>query len=238
MIDADPQARARTVKVKVISPHQPVLPPAAGGAPFVPVEFTGLTVTPYVNQAGRLAYSVKATGVRAPVLPAARRARPVTAASAVPVRTVRRRRHERALESFAQVNVHVGSDWRVRCLPGSGYPPVLDIGAGQIQVSVSLAEKEIRASAVEFAAELAREAARFAAEVERRYADQQTAKRADHGSLTRRSERQMKAGRLELVPPAAPVSPHVRQEAERNPSYAFKQERRGDRGIVRPGQQP
>jgi hypothetical protein len=52
---------------------------------------------------------------------------------------------------------------------------VLDIGAGQIQVSVSLAEKEIRASAVEFAAELAREAARFAAEVERRYADQQVA---------------------------------------------------------------
>jgi hypothetical protein len=32
---------------------------------------------------------------------------------------------------------------------------------------------------VEFAAELAREAARFAAEVERRYADQQTAVRAD-----------------------------------------------------------
>jgi hypothetical protein len=69
VIDADPQARARTVKIKVISPHQPVLPPAAGGAPFVPVEFTGLTVTPYVNQAGRLAYSVKATGVRAPGAP-------------------------------------------------------------------------------------------------------------------------------------------------------------------------
>ena len=85
----------------------------------------------------------------------------------------------RALETFAQVNVSVGSDWQVRCLPGSGYPPVLDIGAGQIQVSVSLAEKEIRASAVEFAAEFAREAARFAAEVERRYADQQTATRAD-----------------------------------------------------------
>ena len=66
MIDADPQARARTVKVKVASAQQPVLPPAPGGAPFVPVEFTGLTVTPYVNQAGRLAYSVKATGVPAP----------------------------------------------------------------------------------------------------------------------------------------------------------------------------
>ena len=69
VIDADPQARARTVKIKVISAHQPVLPPAASGAPFVPVEFTGLTVTPYVNQAGRLAYSVKATGVRAPGAP-------------------------------------------------------------------------------------------------------------------------------------------------------------------------
>ena len=69
VIDADPQARARTVKIKVISPHQPVLPSATGGAPFVPVEFTGLTVTPYVNQAGRLAYSVKATGVRAPGAP-------------------------------------------------------------------------------------------------------------------------------------------------------------------------
>ena len=86
MIDADPQARARTVKVKVISAHQPVLPPAMSGAPFVPVEFTGLTVTPYVNQAGRLAYSVKATGVR----PAGRHG-----GMAVPARTVRRRRRER-----------------------------------------------------------------------------------------------------------------------------------------------
>ena len=42
-----------------------VLPPAHPGMPFVPVEFAGLTVTPYVNQAGRLAYSLKATGVRA-----------------------------------------------------------------------------------------------------------------------------------------------------------------------------
>jgi hypothetical protein len=65
VIDADPQARARTVKVKVASVQQPVLLSAPGGAPFVAVEFTGLTVTPYVNQAGRLAYSVKAAGVRA-----------------------------------------------------------------------------------------------------------------------------------------------------------------------------
>ena len=64
VIDADPAARDKTAKVKVAAPAQPVLPPATAGMPFVPVEFEGLTVTPYVNQAGRLAYSLKAAGVR------------------------------------------------------------------------------------------------------------------------------------------------------------------------------
>lgn len=64
VIDPDPQARNRTVKVKVASQAQPTLPAPPPGSPFVPVEFTGLTVTPYVNQAGRLAYSLKAAGVR------------------------------------------------------------------------------------------------------------------------------------------------------------------------------
>jgi hypothetical protein len=66
VIDADPQARTRTVKVKVAAEYQPTLPAPAAGSPFVAVEFTGLTVTPYVTQAGRLGYSLKATGVRAP----------------------------------------------------------------------------------------------------------------------------------------------------------------------------
>jgi len=66
VIDADPAARDKTVKVKIAAQVQPVLPPAGAGMPFVPVEFTGLTVTPYVNQAGRLAYPLKAAGVRAP----------------------------------------------------------------------------------------------------------------------------------------------------------------------------
>jgi len=66
VIDADPQARTRTVKVKVAAERQPILPSSPAGSPFVPVEFAGLTVTPYVTQAGRLAYSLKATGVRAP----------------------------------------------------------------------------------------------------------------------------------------------------------------------------
>jgi hypothetical protein len=66
VIDADPKARDRTIKVKVAAEYQPTLPPASAGSPFTAVEFTGLTVAPYVNQAGRLAYSFKATGVRAP----------------------------------------------------------------------------------------------------------------------------------------------------------------------------
>jgi hypothetical protein len=66
VIDADATARTRTVKVKVAAQVQPVLPAHAGGVPFVPVEFTGLTVTPYVMQAGKLGYSLKASGVRSP----------------------------------------------------------------------------------------------------------------------------------------------------------------------------
>jgi hypothetical protein len=75
VIDADESARQRTVKVKLAAQVQPVLPPPAGGSPFTAVEFDGLTVTPYVdtgrcqgkNKCGaRQAYSLKATGVRAP----------------------------------------------------------------------------------------------------------------------------------------------------------------------------
>ncbi|HET9895190.1 MAG TPA: plasmid replication, integration and excision activator [Streptosporangiaceae bacterium] len=65
VIDGDASARDKTAKIKVASANQPVLPAGSAGVPFVPVEFAGLTVTPYVNQAGRLAYSLKATGVRA-----------------------------------------------------------------------------------------------------------------------------------------------------------------------------
>jgi hypothetical protein len=70
VIDADPEARTKTVKVKVAAQAEPAVPPSQPGLPFSPVEFTGLAVTPYVNQAGRLAYSLKATGVRAPGRPA------------------------------------------------------------------------------------------------------------------------------------------------------------------------
>ena len=75
VIDADEQARQRTVKVKVAAAVQPVLPSSAPGSPFTAVEFEGLTVTPYADTsrcqgkgkcAARQGYSLKATGVRAP----------------------------------------------------------------------------------------------------------------------------------------------------------------------------
>ena len=75
VIDADETARQRTVKVKIAAQVQPVLPAPAPGSPFTAVEFDGMTATPYVDTgrcqgkgkcAARQAYSLKATGVRAP----------------------------------------------------------------------------------------------------------------------------------------------------------------------------
>jgi hypothetical protein len=77
VIDAQENARQRTVKVKVASQVQPVLPPPVPGSPFTAVEFDGMTAFPYVDASrctgdgkhrcgARQAYSFKATGVRAP----------------------------------------------------------------------------------------------------------------------------------------------------------------------------
>jgi hypothetical protein len=69
VLDADPDARkdAKTVTVKISAPHQPVPPEAMTGMPFRPVEFDGLTVTPYLDdKRNRVAYSFRATSMRAP----------------------------------------------------------------------------------------------------------------------------------------------------------------------------
>ncbi|MBN9759254.1 MULTISPECIES: plasmid replication, integration and excision activator [unclassified Pseudonocardia] len=71
VLDADPEARRseKTVVVKIAAADQPVPPEAAGGLPFRPVEFDGLTVTPYVQESGgrpRVAYSFRAAGMRSP----------------------------------------------------------------------------------------------------------------------------------------------------------------------------
>ena len=78
--DLDPEAakpgRTTEVKVKIVAPHQPV--PPKRQHPGVPpaVVFEGMTLTPYVDAArcngsstrcrGRQAYSIRATGMRAP----------------------------------------------------------------------------------------------------------------------------------------------------------------------------
>ena len=77
VIDAQEDARQRTVKVKIAAQVQPVLPSPVPGSPFTAVEFDGLAVTPYVDTGrcqakdrgrcgARQAYSLKATDVRAP----------------------------------------------------------------------------------------------------------------------------------------------------------------------------
>ena len=69
-MDRDPATRKAEVKVKVTAPYLPVLPPEIlPGAGIAAVEFSGLTVTPYVEETGRrarLAFSYRATGVHAP----------------------------------------------------------------------------------------------------------------------------------------------------------------------------
>ncbi|WP_084964581.1 plasmid replication, integration and excision activator [Thermoactinospora rubra] len=68
VMDGDPTLKAaqKTVAVKILSPTQPVPPPPMPGLPFTPVEFGHITVTPYVNGSGRLAYSIKVREMRAP----------------------------------------------------------------------------------------------------------------------------------------------------------------------------
>lgn len=71
VMDADPEARKgqREITVKVVAEVQPVPPEALPGVPFRPVEFTDMTVTPYVDTNGvrpRQAYSFRASGMRKP----------------------------------------------------------------------------------------------------------------------------------------------------------------------------
>ena len=74
VIDADPNATktTRSLSIRIVAKHKPALPEAPAGQPFTPVEFEGLTASPYVadspmgNGKGRLAWSFRATGVTAP----------------------------------------------------------------------------------------------------------------------------------------------------------------------------
>jgi hypothetical protein len=69
VVDMDPdlEGRSREVAVKILSDRMPAPPTRA---PFELVEFEGLVVTPYVNDKGRMAYSLRATGIKAAARPA------------------------------------------------------------------------------------------------------------------------------------------------------------------------
>ncbi len=71
VLDADEDAGRKdaVVVVKVAAAHQPVPPKNTSGFPWTPVEFTGLTATPYVDDNGnrpRLAWSLRASGLVEP----------------------------------------------------------------------------------------------------------------------------------------------------------------------------
>jgi hypothetical protein len=63
VVDMDPdlEGRSRETVVKILADYQPVPP---GRTPFEAIEFENLTVTPYVNDKGRMAYSLRATGFK------------------------------------------------------------------------------------------------------------------------------------------------------------------------------
>ena len=169
VIDADPEARQRTVKVKVAATYQPVLPDApAPGSPFVPVEFEGLQATSWVDASrcraketgkcgARMAYSLKATGsgpVPAAVPPGARaQGRGLMPARRVPAL---------ALPVDPQAAV---------CFRGYEHrTPLLTITTGRPALLVTLTlPEQLEAGHVDFARQLAAQAWAYAAAVERRY---------------------------------------------------------------------
>jgi hypothetical protein len=63
VVDMDPEleGRSREVVVKILADRMPSPPTRT---PFEAVEFEGLQVTPYVNDKGRMAYSLRATGLK------------------------------------------------------------------------------------------------------------------------------------------------------------------------------
>ena len=66
-LDPDLAGRARETMVKILADRMPVPPTRQ---PFELVEFDGLVVTPYVTDRGKLAFSLRATGIKTATRPA------------------------------------------------------------------------------------------------------------------------------------------------------------------------
>ena len=120
------------------------------------MEFEHLTVTPYVNDKNRMAYSLRATGLKAAV-------RPAPAPGSVEGRGVTAARRVPALA------VPVDARSAVTFL---GYPnrsPLLAITTGRALLVTLTLPEQLEAGHVEFARQLACRAMAYAVEVERRY---------------------------------------------------------------------
>ena len=61
-MDQELEGRSRETVVKIVADYMPVNPTKAA---FEAVEFENLTVTPYINDKNRMAYSLRAAGIRA-----------------------------------------------------------------------------------------------------------------------------------------------------------------------------
>src|SRR5262249_6027435 len=63
VVDLDPELAGRPPEVagKILADRMPTPPTRA---PFEPVEFDGLTVTPYVTDKGRMAFSLRARSIK------------------------------------------------------------------------------------------------------------------------------------------------------------------------------
>jgi hypothetical protein len=61
-MDQELEGRSRETVVKIVADYMPVNPTKAA---FEAVEFENLTVTPYINDKNRMAYSLRATSIRA-----------------------------------------------------------------------------------------------------------------------------------------------------------------------------
>ena len=83
--------------------------------------------------------------------------------------------------SFGQISLHVGQDWWTFLNAYDDHTPILDVAAGSTTVTVSIADRKVDDSALEFARELASRAAQFAAEVERLHARQRQDSGAGNG---------------------------------------------------------
>ncbi len=72
VFDADPEVKraAKTLSIKIPANVQPVPPAGDGSSPFTPVELTGLTALPYIEEVSktfsRIAWSFRAEDIVAP----------------------------------------------------------------------------------------------------------------------------------------------------------------------------